>query len=77
MPDYVILGVVVVIALAIWKGPKMLPEWGAAIGKTVRQARSNATKDDDEETPAQLGEGSLDSKPVTTARADTTNAPRS
>jgi Sec-independent protein translocase protein TatA len=77
MPDILILLVVIAIIVLLWKGPKMLPEWGAAIGKTVREARSNATKGLDDEKPSELSDGGIDASATTTTRRDTTNAPRS
>jgi Sec-independent protein translocase protein TatA len=86
--DIAVVLVIVLIIVAIWRGPKVLPEWGAAIGKTVREARSHATKglgDGDDADSKALSEGS-DGEPVsvgtsatstTASRPDTTGAPRS
>jgi Sec-independent protein translocase protein TatA len=79
--DIVVVLVIVLIIVAIWRGPKVLPEWGAAIGKTVREARTHATKglDADAPEPNVLSEGSVGdpvAPPTTAPRADTTGAPR-
>jgi Sec-independent protein translocase protein TatA len=80
--DIVIVLVIVLVIVAIWRGPKVLPEWGAAVGKTVREARTHATKglDEDAPTPNQLSEGSVGEpmpSSTTSSQADTTSAPRS
>jgi Sec-independent protein translocase protein TatA len=41
-----ILGVVLLILL-IWRGPKVLPQFGEAIGKTVKGIRDNVSEDSD------------------------------
>jgi Sec-independent protein translocase protein TatA len=85
--DIVVVLVIVLVVVAIWRGPKVLPEWGAAIGKTVREARTHATKglDGDEDDPKALSDGSVVVEPMastttttttTATRADTTGAPR-
>jgi Sec-independent protein translocase protein TatA len=85
--DIVVVLVIVLIIVAIWRGPKVLPEWGAAIGKTVREARTHATKglDSGDPEPNVLSDGSVVIEPTssttttttTATRADTTGAPRS
>jgi Sec-independent protein translocase protein TatA len=78
MPDIVILGVIILVVVLLWRGPKMLPEWGAALGKGIREARSHATKGLDEDKPNELSDGGIDtSANATASRRDTTNAPRS
>jgi len=53
--------IVVLIVVLVWRGPKMLPQFGEALGKAVRGARDNFnrdsadtptsdTKDDDSDT---------------------------
>jgi Sec-independent protein translocase protein TatA len=79
--DIVVVLLIVLVIVAIWRGPKVLPEWGAAIGKTVREARTHATKglDGDDSDPKSLSDGSVGepmaSTPTATS-ADTTGAPR-
>lgn len=77
MPDIVILGVIILVVVLLWRGPKMLPEWGAALGKGIREARSHATKGLDEDKPSELSDGGIDTSASTASRRDTTNAPRS
>ena len=79
--DIVVVLVIVLVIVAIWRGPKVLPEWGAAIGKTVREARTHATKglDGDETDPKALSDGSVVepmASSTTATSADTTGAPR-
>ena len=78
--DIVVVLIIVLVIVAIWRGPKVLPEWGAAIGKTVREARTHATKglDGDDSDPKALSDGSVVEMPTTptTTSADTTGAPR-
>lgn len=48
-PDALLILVVVLIVVLIWRGPKMLPRIGQALGKTVKGAREeipSALKDD-------------------------------
>jgi Sec-independent protein translocase protein TatA len=79
MPDMIVLLVIVLIVVLIWRGPKVLPEWGAALGKGIREARTHATKglDDKDAAPPRLTDGGTDELTSTSARAETTHAPRS
>ena len=79
--DIVVVLVIVLVIVAVWRGPKVLPEWGAAIGKTVREARTHATKglDGDEADPKALSDGSVGepmASSTTAASPDTTGVPR-
>ena len=81
MPDVLILLLIVLVIVAVWRGPKVLPEWGAAIGKTVREARTHATKglESDNAEPKSLSDGSVGepiSPSTTPTSADTTGTPR-
>lgn len=52
MPDLLILLVVILIIVLLVRGPKTLPQLGAALGRGVREARHEARKgvsNDDEE----------------------------
>lgn len=73
--DIIVVLIIIAVIVLLWKGPKMLPEWGAALGKTVREARSNATKGLDDDKKSELSDGGIDTT-ATTTRRDTTNAPR-
>lgn len=51
--DLLLILIVVLIFLLIWRGPKMLPRIGEALGQTVKGARDNipgALKDDKSES---------------------------
>ncbi|MEA2622213.1 MAG: hypothetical protein QOH61_1123 [Chloroflexota bacterium] len=72
--DIILVLIIVVVIVLLWRGPKVLPEWGAALGKTIREARSNASRDQEDATPRELSDGGIES--TTAPRRDTTNAPR-
>ena len=42
--DLMLILVVILIGAVIWRGPKTLPKLGAALGRGVREARSEAAK---------------------------------
>lgn len=42
MPDLIIVLAIVLILVLIWRGPKTLPDLGKALGRGVREARSEA-----------------------------------
>lgn len=42
--DLLIVLVIVLIAVLIWRGPKTLPKIGQALGRGVREARTEASK---------------------------------
>jgi Sec-independent protein translocase protein TatA len=44
MPDIVIVLVVILILVLLWRGPKTLPSLGNALGRGVREAKTEATK---------------------------------
>lgn len=44
MPDLVIVLVVILALVLMWRGPKTLPKLGEALGRGVREARTEATK---------------------------------
>jgi Sec-independent protein translocase protein TatA len=44
MPDVLLILIVVLILAIIWRGPKNLPKIGEALGRGVREAKSEATK---------------------------------
>jgi hypothetical protein len=45
--DLAIVLVVILVLVLIWRGPKTLPRLGEALGRGVREARHQATRDDD------------------------------
>jgi Sec-independent protein translocase protein TatA len=44
MPDVLLILIVILILAVIWRGPKNLPKIGEALGRGVREAKSEATK---------------------------------
>ena len=42
--DLLIVLVIILIAVLVWRGPKTLPKIGQALGRGVREARSEAGK---------------------------------
>jgi Sec-independent protein translocase protein TatA len=42
--DVLLVLIVVLIAVLIWRGPKTLPKIGQALGRGVREARTEAAK---------------------------------
>jgi Sec-independent protein translocase protein TatA len=54
--DLLVVLIIVLVAVIVWRGPKTLPKLGQALGRGVREARTEASKklDDpiDEDRPA-------------------------
>ena len=53
--DVLVVLIVVLIVVVVWRGPKTLPKIGQALGRGVREARSEAAKlgeDKDADPPA-------------------------
>ena len=53
--DVLLVLIVVLIVVLIWRGPKTLPKIGQALGRGVREARTEAAKlrdDKDTDPPA-------------------------
>jgi len=48
MPDILIVLIVILIVAVIWRGPKTLPKLGEALGRGVKEAKSEATKAQEE-----------------------------
>lgn len=44
MPDVLLILIVILILAVIWRGPKNLPKIGEALGRGVKEAKSEATK---------------------------------
>ena len=40
--------IIVLVVLLIWRGPKMLPQFGEAVGKAVKSARDTMDRDSSE-----------------------------
>jgi len=49
--DILLVLIVILIIVFIWRGPKMLPQFGEALGKAVKGARDNFSRDSDEADP--------------------------
>ena len=48
MPDLLLVLIVILILAVLWRGPKNLPKIGEALGRGVREAKSEAAKAQDE-----------------------------
>jgi Sec-independent protein translocase protein TatA len=48
MPDLLLILIVILILVLLWRGPKTLPRLGEALGRGVREARSEASRATDE-----------------------------
>ena len=44
MPDILIVLIVILIGAVIWRGPKTLPKLGEALGRGVKEAKSEAAR---------------------------------
>jgi Sec-independent protein translocase protein TatA len=42
--DFIVILIVILLIVLMWRGPKTLPKWGAALGTAVRGARTEASK---------------------------------
>lgn len=62
--DLLLVLIVILIVVLVWRGPQMLPQIGAALGKAVKGARDTMDRDaeasgskdtsgDDDDSPAQ------------------------
>ena len=48
MPDLLVLLIIILVLVVMWRGPKTLPKLGEALGRGVREAKSEASKAQDE-----------------------------
>jgi Sec-independent protein translocase protein TatA len=48
MTDLLIPLLIALVLVVMWRGPKTLPKFGEALGRGVREAKSEATKAQDE-----------------------------
>jgi Sec-independent protein translocase protein TatA len=62
MPDLLLLLIVILILVVVWRGPKTLPRLGEALGRGVREARTEAAKAQDE-IQARVGGADEPAKP--------------
>jgi Sec-independent protein translocase protein TatA len=44
MPDLLLILIVILVLAVMWRGPKTLPKLGEALGRGVREAKSEASK---------------------------------
>ena len=42
--DLIIILIIILIVVVVWRGPKTLPKLGEALGRGVREAKTEATK---------------------------------
>jgi sec-independent protein translocase protein TatA len=50
--DVLIVVVILLVVVLIWQGPKNLPKLGSALGKSIKDFRSEVSADDTPATPA-------------------------
>jgi Sec-independent protein translocase protein TatA len=55
MPDLLVVLIIILVLVLMWRGPKNLPKLGEALGRGVREAKSEATKAQ-EEIKARVGD---------------------
>ena len=48
MSDVLVVLIVVLVLVILWRGPKTLPKLGEALGRGVREARTEASKAQDQ-----------------------------
>ncbi len=44
--DILLVLIVILIIVLVWRGPSMLPQFGEALGKAVKGARDNFSRDE-------------------------------
>ena len=44
MPDLLLLLIIIFIVVVVWRGPKTLPKLGEALGRGVKEAKTEASK---------------------------------
>ena len=64
--DILLVLVVILVIVLIWRGPSMLPQLGEAMGKAVKGARDNFSRDSDE-APSSSDSAPKDEDPGTPA----------
>jgi Sec-independent protein translocase protein TatA len=48
MPDLLVVLIIILVLAIMWRGPKTLPKLGEALGRGVREAKTEAAKAQDE-----------------------------
>ena len=66
MPDLVLVLIVILALVLMWRGPKTLPKLGEALGRGVREAKTEATKAQAEIQARTSGEPTESTEPATT-----------
>lgn len=72
--DVLIVLVIILVVVFVLRGPKTLPKWGSALGRGVREARSEATKAQTEIQARASGTPGTPDTPGTPASPDATDA---
>jgi Sec-independent protein translocase protein TatA len=62
MPDLLLLLIVILVVAVVWRGPKTLPKLGEALGRGVREAKTEAAKAQDE-IQARMGDSDEPAQP--------------
>ena len=44
MPDLLLILIIILIVVVVWRGPKTLPKLGEALGRGVKEAKTEAAK---------------------------------
>jgi Sec-independent protein translocase protein TatA len=61
--DLLLVLIVILVLVLIWRGPRTLPRLGEALGRGVREARTQATRNLDDDPAAPRQSGSADVPP--------------
>ncbi len=64
-PDLLIILLVILVLVVMWRGPKTLPKLGEALGRGVKEAKTEATK-----AQAEIGARTSDPDAPTDADGD-------
>jgi Sec-independent protein translocase protein TatA len=56
MSDLLVVLLIILVLVVIWRGPRTLPKLGEALGRGVREAKTEAAKAQDE-IKARVGDG--------------------
>jgi Sec-independent protein translocase protein TatA len=76
MPDLLLVLIVILVLALLWRGPKTLPKLGEALGRGVREARSEASKAQAEIQARTAGEPTAPGAADTAPPADGTDPHR-
>ena len=59
--DILLVLIVVLIVVLVWRGPSMLPQFGEALGKAVKGARDNFSRDSADAADPEKSDGDSES----------------